>query len=135
MEFTPTNAERTLIPDKSQKAEDASRKNIRDMTQENDAPFNQENELAEVMEALEEEIAAALVEVRVDGAEIIVEIVETGNKSEALESQIGLGNIVPQEVRDSKVSTYKRILRARLRLGFNKIKKKPMGERCRWRRE
>ena len=72
MEFTPTNAERTLIPNKSQKVEDASRKNIRDMTQENDAPFNQENELAEVMEALEEEIAAALVEVRVDGAEIIV---------------------------------------------------------------
>ena len=98
MEFTPTNAERTLIPDKSQKVEDASRENIRDMTQENDAPFNQENELAEVMEALEEEIAAALVEVRVDGAEIIVEIVETGNKSEALESQIGLGNIVPEEV-------------------------------------
>ena len=98
MEFTPTNAERTLIPDKSQKVEDASRKNIRDMTQENDAPFSQENELAEVMEALEEEIAAALVEVRVDGPEIIVEIVETGNKSEALESQIGLGNIVPQEV-------------------------------------
>ena len=98
MEFTPTNAERTLIPDKSQKVEDASRKNIRDMTQENDAPFNQENELAEVMEALEEEIAAALVEVRAEGAEIIVEIVETGNKSEALESQIGLGNIVPQEV-------------------------------------
>ena len=98
MEFTPTNAERTLIPDKSQKVEDASKKNIRDMTQENDAPFSQENELAEVMEALEEEIAAALVQVRTEGAEIIVEIVETGNKSEALESQIGLGNIVPQEV-------------------------------------
>ena len=98
VEFTPTNAESTLIPNKSQKVEDASKDNIKQLTHDQDSPFSQENELAAVMEALEEEIAAALVKVKTEGQEIIVEIIQSGNNQETLNPQIAAGNVVPQEV-------------------------------------
>ena len=109
LEFTPTDAEATLIPDKSQKVEDPSKSNVKQFTQDQDSPFSQEGELAAVLEALEEEIAAALVEVKTDGDEIVIEIVQSGKNQEALESQIGLGNVVPQEVLEiaKKVSDLK----------------------------
>ena len=109
LEFTPTDAEATLIPDKSQKVEDPSKSNVKQLTQDQDSPFSQEGELAAVLEALEEEIAAALVEVKTDGDEIVIEIVQSGKSQEALESQIGLGNVVPQEVLEiaKKVSDLK----------------------------
>ena len=97
-EFTPTDAENTLIPDKSQKVEDPNKNNIKQLIHDQDSPFSKENELAAVMQALEEEIAAALVEVKTDGEEIVVEIIQSGNNQETLESQTGLGNVIPQEV-------------------------------------
>jgi len=98
VEFTPTNAENTLIPNKSQKVEDPSKDNIKQLTHDKNSPFSQENELAAVMEALEEEIAAALVKVKTEGEEIIVEIIQSGNNQETINPQIGAGNVVPQEV-------------------------------------
>ena len=97
-EFTPTDAENTLIPDKSQKVEDPNKNNIKQLIHDQDSPFSKESELAAVMQALEEEIAAALVEVKTDGEEIVVEIIQSGNNQETLESQTGLGNVIPQEV-------------------------------------
>ena len=109
LEFTPTDAEATLIPNKSQKVEDPSKDNVKQLTEDKDSPFSKEDELEAVLEALEEEIAAAIVAVKTDGEEIIVEIIQSGNNQETLESQIGLGNVVPQEVLEvaKKVSDLK----------------------------
>ena len=98
LEFTPSEAEATLIPNKSQRVEDPSKDNVKQRTEDQDAKFTKEDELEAVLEALEEEIAAGLVEVKTQGEEIIVEVSESGSNQEALESQIGLGNIVPQEM-------------------------------------
>ena len=98
LEFTPSDAEATLIPDKSQRVEDPNKDNVKQLTEDQESTFIQENELAAVLEALEEEIAAGLVEVNTQGEEIIVEVTESGSSHEALESQIGLGNLVPQEM-------------------------------------
>jgi len=98
VEFTPTNAESTLIPNKSQKVEDPSKDNIKQLIHEQNSPFSQQNELAAVMEVLEEEIAAALVKVKTEGEEIIVEIIQSGNNQETLNPKIGASNVVPQEV-------------------------------------
>lgn len=98
LEFTPSDAEATLIPDKSQRVEDPNKDNVKQLTEDQESTFIQENELAAVLEALEEEIAAGLVEVNTQGEEIIVEVTESGSSQEALESQIGLGNLVPQEM-------------------------------------
>ena len=109
LEFTPSDAEATLIPDKSQRVEDATKDNVKQLTEDQESTFNQEDELAAVLEALEEEIAAGLVEVSTQGEEIIVEITESGSNQETLESQIGLGNLVPQEMLEvaKKVSDLK----------------------------
>ena len=109
LEFTPSDAEATLIPDKSQRVEDPTKDNVKQLTEDQESTFNQEDELAAVLEALEEEIAAGLVEVSTQGEEIIVEITESGSNQETLESQIGLGNLVPQEMLEvaKKVSDLK----------------------------
>lgn len=108
-EFTPTNAENTLIPDKSQKTEDTTKKRIKDLTEEKDAPFTKEEELAQVMEALEEELAAGLVEVATEGEDIIVEILNSSDNQPIANTEPGMSNIIPQEVLEvaKKVSDLK----------------------------
>ena len=108
-EFTPTNAENTLIPDKSQQTEDTTKKNIKDLVEEKDATFTEEQELAQVIETLEEEIAAGLVEVATQGDNIVVEILNTANNQPIANTQPGMSNVVPQEVLEvaKKVSDLK----------------------------
>ena len=97
-EFTPTEAERTLIPNKSQRVEDETKDNVKQLTKDKDSPFTKENELAQVMAALEEEIAAAMVEVRTDGDSIIVEISSAGDNFAVDNSEPGVSNLIPQQV-------------------------------------
>ena len=97
-EFTPTEAERTLIPNKSQRVEDETKDNVKQLTKDKDSPFTKENELAQVMAALEEEIAAAMVEVRTDGDSIIVEISSAGDNFAVDDSEPGVSNLIPQQV-------------------------------------
>ena len=97
-EFTPTEAERTLIPNKSQQVEDETKDNVKQLTKDKDSPFTKEDELAQVMEALEEEIATAMVEVRTEGDNIIVEISSSGDNFPIDDSETGISNLVPQQV-------------------------------------
>ena len=97
-EFTPTEAERTLIPNKSQQVEDETKDNVKQLTKDKDSPFTKEDELAKVMEALEEEIATAMVEVRTEGDNIIVEISSSGDNFPIDDSETGVSNLVPQQV-------------------------------------
>jgi chemotaxis protein MotB len=97
-EFTPTEAERTLIPNKSQQVEDETKDNVKQLTKDKDSPFTKEDELAQVMEALEEEIATAMVEVRTEGDNIIVEISSSGDNFPIDDSETGVSNLVPQQV-------------------------------------
>ena len=108
-EFTPTNAENTLIPDKSQQTEDTTKDNIKDLLEEKDATFTQEQELAQVIETLEEEIAAGLVEVATQGDNIIVEMLSSANNQPIANTEAGMSNIVPQEMLEvaKKVSDLK----------------------------
>ena len=108
-EFTPTNAENTLIPDKSQQTEDTTKKNIKDLVEEKDATFTEEQELAQVIETLEEEIAAGLVEVATEGDNIVVEILNTANNQPIANTEPGMSNVIPQEVLEvaKKVSDLK----------------------------
>lgn len=98
LEFTPSDAEATLIPDKSQRVEDPTQDNIKQLTEDRDSTFSEQGDLAAVLDALEREIAAGLVEVSTEGGEIIVEVSDSGFSQDALESQIGLGSFVSQEM-------------------------------------
>ena len=98
LEFTPTDAEATLIPNKSQKVEDATKDNVKQLTEENESTFSNQDEFAAVLETFEEEIAAGLVQVKTKGNKIVVEVTQSGSNEVSLESQIGMGNIVPQEM-------------------------------------
>jgi len=99
-EFTPTDAETTLIPDKSQQVKDPTKNYVKQMTEENDAPFLKEEELAKVREALEEEIAAAQVKVTTQGENIVVEMISQDQQQPISDNDNGLSNPVPQEVLD-----------------------------------
>ena len=109
LEFTPTDAEATLIPNKSQKVEDSTKDNVKQLTEDNQAVFSNQDELAAVLETFEEEIAAGLVQVKTQGNEIVVVVTQSGSNDTTLESQIGMGNIVPQEMLEiaKKISNLK----------------------------
>jgi len=98
LEFTPSDAKATLIPNKNQSLEDPNKDYVKQLTESQESMFIQEDELTAVLEALEEEIAAGLVQINTQGEEIIVDVSESGSSQEPLESQIGLGNLVPQEM-------------------------------------
>ncbi len=111
-EFTPTEAERAIIPNKSQLVEDASKRNVKQMTKDKESPFTKENELERVMEALEEEIANSMVEVTTDGDNIVIEIASSGENFSIDDSEAGISNLVPQQVLElaKKVSDLKQEL-------------------------
>jgi len=117
-EFTPTEAERAIIPNKSQQVDDATKRNVKQMTKDKDSPFTKENELERVMEALEEEMANGVVEVKTEGDNIVVEIASSAENFSIDDPEAGISNLVPQQILElaKKVSDLKKNLESSLLL-------------------
>ena len=96
-EFTPSNAERTVLTDKSQTVNDPSRQNMQDMTEENTENFDSNADFLEVQAALAEEINRGLVGVRVDGDEVVVELLSPERPGSSGKVGTALSGLVPQE--------------------------------------
>jgi len=97
-EFTPADAEATVIPNKSQQVNDPTKDHIKQMTEENEASFDTEQDFISVKEVLAEEIEAGQVSVTLEGDEITVELLSPKNNASNAESGQSLGGKVPQEV-------------------------------------
>ncbi|MDC0894506.1 MotB family protein [Pseudomonadales bacterium] len=97
-EFTPADAEATVIPNKSQQVNDATKDHIKQMTEENESSFDTEQDFISVKEVLAEEIEAGQVSVTLEGDEITVELLSPENNASNAESGQSLGGKVPQEV-------------------------------------
>ena len=97
-QFTPADAEASVIPNKSQQVNDATKYHIKQMTEENEASFDTELDFISVKEVLADEIEAGQVSVTLEGDEIVVELLSPENTASNAESGQSLGGKVPQEV-------------------------------------
>ena len=97
-EFTPADAEASVIPNKSQQVNDPTKDHIKQMTEENEASFDTEQDFLSVKEVLADEIEAGQVSVKLEGEEITVELLSPNNTASNAESGQSLGGKIPQEV-------------------------------------
>ena len=97
-EFTPTNAEPTLIISKTQQVESPNEKYVKELTEENEAEKDVEADFIEVLQALENEVEQGQVKVFIKNEQVIVEMVENLNDdlSQGKENQ-RMGGKVSQE--------------------------------------
>jgi chemotaxis protein MotB len=96
--FTLSEAAPTVIPQATQTAEDSTRRNIKQMTDLNEAPADIQAEYQQVLEAMEYEVDQGQVVVTIEGEKIVVEVVEdAADSSEASDSSLGKGGRVSQQ--------------------------------------
>ena len=97
-EFTPTNAESTLIISKTQRVENPNERNVKELTEENEADKDIEADFIEVMQELENEIEQGQVKVFIQNEKVIVEMVEDLNDdlSQGKSGQ-SMGGMIAQE--------------------------------------
>ena len=79
-EFTPTNAESTLIITKTQQVENPNERYVKELTEENDADKDIEADFIEVLQALENEVEQGQVKVFIKDEQVVVEMVEDLNE-------------------------------------------------------
>ena len=97
-EFTPTNAESTLMITKTQQVENPNDRYVKELTEENDADKDIEADFIEVLQALENEVEQGQVKVFIKDEQVVVEMVEDLNEdlSQGKDGQ-SMGGKVPQE--------------------------------------
>ena len=97
-EFTPTNAESTLMITKTQQVENPNDRYVKELTEENDADKDIEADFIEVLQALENEVEQGQVKVSIKDEQVVVEMVEDLNEdlSQGKDGQ-SMGGKVPQE--------------------------------------
>ena len=97
-EFTPTNAESTLLINKTQQVENPNEKYVKELTEENEADKDIEADFIEVLQALENEVEQGQVKVFIKDEKVIVEMVEDLNDdlSQGKDNQ-SMGGKVSQE--------------------------------------
>ena len=97
-EFTPTNAEPTLMITKTQQVENSNERYVKELTEENDADKDIEADFIEVLQALENEVEQGQVKVSIKDEQVVVEMVEDLNEdlSQGKDGQ-SMGGKVPQE--------------------------------------
>jgi chemotaxis protein MotB len=99
--FTISEAAPTVTPQDTQSVKDASREYVKQMKDFEDAPLETQADYREVLEALENEIEQGQVTVRIDGDDIIVEMVEeASNQSESPQENLGKGGRISQQTLD-----------------------------------
>ncbi|MEK9872976.1 MAG: OmpA family protein [Betaproteobacteria bacterium] len=97
-EFTPADAEASVIPNKSQRTEDTSRKFVKQMTEENDARSSVEEEFQRVVELLADEIDQGQVSVKTEGEAIVVDLLSPENAASSGSQGPKLSGKISQEV-------------------------------------
>jgi chemotaxis protein MotB len=99
--FTISEAAPTVTPQDTQSVKDPSREYVKQMKDFEDAPLETQADYREVLEALENEIEQGQVTVRIDGDDIIVEMVEeASNQSESSQENLGKGGRISQQTLD-----------------------------------
>lgn len=97
-EFTPADAEASVIPNKSQRTEDTSRKFVKQMTEENDARSSVKEEFQRVVELLADEIDQGQVSVKTEGEAIVVDLLSPENAASSGSQGPKLSGKISQEV-------------------------------------
>ena len=87
-QYTPSEAENTILDDATQNSDDTTQEFIKQMTERGDAVSNIQGQYIQVIEELENEIETGQVNVTIDGEKIIVEMTEGDQGSK--ERQAGL---------------------------------------------
>ncbi len=97
-EFTPADAQSTVIPNKSQRTEDSTREFVKQMTEDGDSSSDQQMDFEQVVELLEDEIEQGQVNVEMVGDEIVVDLLSPANAASSGSLGPSLSGAVPQEV-------------------------------------
>ena len=96
--FTLSEAAPTVIPQPTQAVDDATRRNIKQMKDLNDAPADIQAEYQQVLEAMEYEVEQGQVVVSIEGEKIVVEVVEdAAASSQASDPSLGKGGRISQQ--------------------------------------
>ena len=96
--FTLSEAAPTVVPLPTQRVDDSSRRNIKQMKDLNEAPADIQAEYQQVLEAMEYEVEQGQVVVSIEGEKIVVEMVEdSANNPENSDPSLGKGGRISQQ--------------------------------------
>ena len=96
--FTLSEAAPTVVPQPTQRVDDPSRRNIKQMKDLNEAPADLQAEYQQVLEAMEYEVEQGQVVVSIEGEKIVVEMVEdSANNPENSDPSLGKGGRISQQ--------------------------------------
>lgn len=91
-QYTPSEAENTILDDATQSSDDTTQDYIKQMTERGEAVSTIQGQYVQVLEELENEIETGQVNVNIDGEKIIVEMTE-GDQGSKGKSGRGLGGV------------------------------------------
>ena len=96
--FTLSEAAPTVVPQPTQRVDDPSRRNIKQMKDLDEAPADIQAEYQQVLEAMEYEVEQGQVVVSIEGEKIVVEMVEdSANNPENSDPSLGKGGRISQQ--------------------------------------
>ncbi len=96
--FTLSEAAPTVVPQPTQRVDDPSRRNIKQMKDLNEAPADIQAEYQQVLEAMEYEVEQGQVVVSIEDEKIVVEMVEdSANNPENSDPSLGKGGRISQQ--------------------------------------
>ena len=96
-EYTPSEAENTILDDATQNSDDTTQEFIKQMTERGDAVSTIQGQYIQVIEELENEIETGQVNVNIDGEKIVVEMTE-GDQGSKGKSGRGLGGVSQETI-------------------------------------
>ena len=121
-EFTPSNAESTLIISKTQQVENPNEKNVKELTEENEADKDIEADYIEVLQALENEVEQGQVKVFIKDEKVVVEMVEDLNEDL---SQGKTGQSMGGKVAQETIEIAKKITETQAKVSSEVILQRP----------
>ena len=96
-QYTPSEAENTILDDATQSSDDTTQDYIKQMTERGDAVSTIQGQYVQVLEELENEIETGQVNVNIDGEKIVVEMTE-GDQGSKGKSGRGLGGVSQETI-------------------------------------
>ena len=96
-QYTPSDAENTILDDATQNSDDTTQEFIKQMTERGDAVSNIQGQYIQVIEELENEIETGQVNVNIDGEKIVVEMTE-GDQGSKGKAGRGLGGVTQETI-------------------------------------
>ena len=96
-QYTPSEAENTILDDATQNSDDTTQEFIKQMTERGDAVSTIQGQYIQVIEELENEIETGQVNVNIDGEKIVVEMTE-GDQGSKGKSGRGLGGVSQETI-------------------------------------